>query len=63
MYPTTAAVRQGCTRSVVLSSYCLVPVIYGVGKTSDTKHVDMNVRMGWYINYFKRYLMLPPILA
>ena len=42
MYPTTAAVRHGCTRSVVLSSYCLVPVIRGVGKTSDTKHVDVN---------------------
>ena len=55
MYPTTVAVRQGC--SVVLSSCCLVPVICGVGKISDTKHyawyvrkyaasVDLHVRMG-----------------
>ena len=62
MYPA-AAVRQGCTRSVVLSSCCLVPVICGVGKVSDTKHnpwcvrkntayVEFNVRMGWYINYY-----------
>ena len=35
MYPTTAAVRQGCTRSVVLSSCGLVPVICGVSKISD----------------------------
>ena len=46
MYPTSAAVRQGCMRSVLLSSCCLVPVICGVGKISDTKHVDVNVRMG-----------------
>ena len=53
-YPTTAAVRQGCTRSVVLSSHCLVTVICSEGKTSDTKHVDVNVRMGWYINYYQK---------
>ena len=54
MYPTAAAVRQGCTRSVLLSSCCLVPVICRVGKISDTKHVDVNVRMGWYISYYQK---------
>ena len=55
MYPTTtAAVRQGCTRSVVLSSSCLVPVICGVDNICDTKHVDVNVRMGWYIYYYQK---------
>ena len=60
MHPTTAAVCQGCTRSVVLSSCCLVPGIWGVGKISDPKHypwyvhknaacMDLNVRMGCYI--------------
>ena len=54
MYPATAAVRQGCTRSVVLSSCCLVPVICGVGKISDAIHVDVNVRMGWYIHDYRK---------
>ena len=58
MYPTTAAVRQGCTRSVVLSSCCLVHVIRDAGKISDAKHypwylrkntasVDSDVSMVW----------------
>ena len=42
----TAAVRQGCTLSLVLSSCCLVPLMCGVGKISDTNHVGVNVRMG-----------------
>ena len=51
MYPTTAAVRQRYARSVVLTSLCRVPVC-GVGKISDTKHVDVNVRIGSYINSY-----------
>ena len=54
MYPTPAAMRQGCTCSVVLSSYYLVPVICGVGKISDAESVDVNVRMGWYENYYQK---------
>ena len=61
----TAAVRQGCTRSVVLFSCCLAPLICGVSK-NDTQHdpsvecvkilsLDVNVRMGWYINYHKKF--------
>ena len=53
MYPTTVAVRQGCTLSVVLCSCCLVPVICGVGTISDTKHVDVNARMSWHINCYR----------
>ena len=62
MYPTiTASVRQGCTRSVVLSPCCPVPVISGVGEISDTKHVDVSVRMGSYINYYKKFPILLPM--
>ena len=50
MCPTVAAVRQGCTRSVVLSLYCLVPVTCGVATSLTQKHVDVNVSMGWYVN-------------
>ena len=50
-------------RSVVLSSYCLVPVICGVGKISDTKYVDVHVWMGWYINYDQKVPILPLKLA
>ena len=53
MYPTTAAVRQGCKRSVVLSSCCLVPAICAVGNIFHTKHVDVDVRVVWYINYYQ----------
>ena len=77
MYPSTAAVRQGCTRGVVLSSCCLVHVICGVGNLSDTKHypwyerktlpdtafVDVNVRMVFCINYYEEVPVLPPKLA
>ena len=38
MYPTTAAVWQRYTRSVVLSSCCLVPAICGVSKISHPQH-------------------------
>ena len=74
MCPTTAAVWQGCTRGVVLSSCCLAPVICGVSKISDPLclylvrkntlvYLDLNVRMGWYINYYKSVSILPPKLA
>ena len=49
----------------------MAPVICDVGKISDTKHFrwyvrkntasgDINVRMGWYINYYKRFLYYRP---
>ena len=43
MYPMTAAVRYSCTRSVVLCSGCLVPVICGVGNISEKKHYPWHV--------------------
>ena len=63
MYPTTAAVRQDCTRGVLLPSSCLVPVICGVGKISDTKRVDLKVRIDWCIITIKNIPILPLELA
>ena len=51
IYPIVAAVGQSCTLSIVLSSCRLVPVICGMGSISDTQHVDLNVRIGWYIHF------------
>ena len=59
MYPTTAAVRQGCTRSVVIR-HKTIP-LWNVRK--NTASLDVNVRMGLYINYHQKVFILPTKLA
>ena len=58
MYPTSAAVRQDCIRSVVLCSYWRVPHLWcGQNlrhKTCGCKCKDGLVYYGWYIYYYKK---------